>query len=62
MTVNEAIEHLTALREKGYGDVTVRCYTEGGNDPYKPITIELHPPEDSQYGYPQTYGTWVEVY
>ena len=33
MTVNEAIEHLTALKEKGYGDVTVRCYTEGGKRP-----------------------------
>lgn len=61
MTVNEAIEHLTALQEKGYGDVTVRCYTEWGGDPYKPIEIELHPPEASQYGYPEDYGVWVEI-
>ena len=41
MTVNEAIEHLTTLKEKGYGDVTVRCYTQDETMIYLPTLHDL---------------------
>ena len=61
MTVNKAIEQLTALQQKGYGSAIVRCYTELGGETYKPIELELHAQKDSKYGYPPYLSDWVEV-
>lgn len=61
MTVNETIEQLTAMQQKGYGSAVVRCYTELGGETYKPIELEIHTQKDSKYGYPSYLGDWVEV-
>ncbi len=61
MTVSEAIEELTRLKRIGYGDATIRTYSELGHETYRPITIKLHLSPDNENNYPEYYGDWVEV-
>jgi hypothetical protein len=61
MTVTEMIEALKEIEMRGFGEATVRCYTELGGDTYKPVEIEFHPSAENNDNYPLNYDNWVEV-
>lgn len=61
MTVTEMIAALKEIERLGFGNSGVRCYTELGEDTFKPVEVVFHPSAENNDKYPLNYGDWVEV-